>query len=88
MQWIRDLVMDLGERVAESRLLVRGRAGRFSASFAAVLADVGITAVKIRPRCPRANCYTERYVLTARSEVTARISTSVLHLELHMRVGR
>src|SRR5689334_23463433 len=35
----------------------------------AVLADVGMT-VKIPPRCPRANCYAERFVLTARSELT------------------
>ncbi len=38
----------------------------------AVLADAGIEAVKIPPRSPRANSYAERFVLTARTEVTDR----------------
>jgi transposase InsO family protein len=60
-------------RVDEFRFLVRDRAGQFAASFDAVLADVGIKAVKMPPRCPRANCYAERFVLTARTELTDRI---------------
>ncbi|EWM10038.1 integrase [Kutzneria sp. 744] len=55
-QQIRTLVMDLGDQVGEFRFLVRDRAGQFAASFDAVLADVGITAVRIPPRCPRAHC--------------------------------
>jgi putative transposase len=35
-----------------------------------VLADAGIQAVKIPPRSPRANRYAERFVLTARTELT------------------
>ena len=59
--------------VGDFRFLVRDRAGQFTASFDAVLADAGIEAVKIPPRSPRANAYTERFVLTARTEVTDRM---------------
>ncbi len=51
-QQVRNLVIDLGENVARFRFLVRDRAGQFTASFDAVLADAGITVVKIPPRCP------------------------------------
>ena len=44
-----------------------------SAALDAVLADAGIGTVKIPPRSPRANCYAERFVLTARTEVTDRM---------------
>ena len=70
VQQIRNLLMDLGDRAADFRFLVRDRAGQFTASFDAVLAAAGIQAVKIPPRSPRANAYAERFVLTARTEVT------------------
>ena len=53
VQQIRNLLMDLGDRVAGFRFLVRDRAGQFTASFDTVLADAGIQAVKIPPRSPR-----------------------------------
>ncbi len=72
-QQVRNLVMDLGDRVDEFGFLIRDRAGQFVASVAAVLADVGIETVKVPPRCPWANCYAERFVLTARTELTDRV---------------
>jgi transposase InsO family protein len=70
VQQIRNFLMDLGDRAADFRFLVRDRAGQFTTSFDAVLADAGIQAVKIPPRSPCANACAERFVLTARTEVT------------------
>jgi len=55
VQQIRNLLTDLGDRVADFRFLVRDRAGQLTTSFDAVLADAGIEVVKIPPRSPRAN---------------------------------
>ena len=58
-QQARNLVMDLGERIASFRFLLRDRAGQFTA--------------EIPPRCPQANSFAERLVLTARTELTDRM---------------
>ncbi len=68
--------MNLRDRTADSRFLLRDRAGQFTQSFDTVLASTGIEAVKIPPRSPRANACAERFVLTARTEVTGRYSSS------------
>ena len=78
--------MDLGDHVAQFRVLVRDRAGQFAASFDAVLVDAGVDAgievVKIPPRRPRANCIAERLVLTIRTDVTDRM---LIFGERHLR---
>ena len=56
--------------------------GQFTASFDTVPAGAGIEAVKIPPRSPRANAYAERFVLTARTEVTDRM---LIFGERHLR---
>jgi hypothetical protein len=81
-QQIRNLLMDLGDRAAEFRFLVRDRAGQFTGSF-----DAGPGQCRHQSRedpapKPRANAYAERFVLTARTEVTDRM---LIFGERHLR---
>jgi putative transposase len=75
-------MMGLGAGVARLRFLVRDRAGQVAASFDEVPKDAGIEVVRIPPRCPRANCFAERFVLTARTELTDRM---LIFGERHLR---
>ena len=82
-QQIRDLMMDPGDRAAGFRFLAGDRAGQFTASSGAVVASAGIAAVKIPPRSPRANASAERFVLSARAEVTDQM---LIFGERHLRL--
>jgi transposase InsO family protein len=82
-QQIRNLLMDLGDRAAEFGFLIRDRAAQFTESFDTILASAGIQTVKIPPPNPRANAYAERFVLTARTQVTDRM---LIFGERHLRL--
>ncbi len=82
VQQARNLLMDLGDRAADFRFLVRDRAGQFTEAFDAVLSGAGMEVVKIPPWSPQANAHAERFVLTARTEVTDRM---LIFGERHLR---
>jgi putative transposase len=54
-QAARNLLMDLGQRAASLKFLVRDRAGQFTSSFDAVLTAEGIRIIASPPQAPKAN---------------------------------
>ncbi len=65
--------IDLDQRAASVKFLIRDRAGQFTASFDAVFTAAGIRILASPPQAPRANAICERIIGTLRRELPGRL---------------
>src|SRR2546421_6083809 len=65
--------MDLGQRAASVKFLIRERAGQFTDSFDAVFTAAGARILLSPPQAPRANAVSERMIGTLRRELFDRL---------------
>ena len=72
-QVARNFLIDLGQRAASVKFLIRDRAGQFTESFDAAFAADGIRILPSPPQAPRANAVCERMIGTLRRELFDRL---------------
>jgi putative transposase len=81
-QAARNFLMDLGQRAASVKFLIRDRADQFTGSFDAVFTAEGIRILASPPQAPRANAICEPIIGTLRRELFDRLL--IVH-EHHLR---